>query len=104
VPKNSNNTRQSADYYNSIVYALIDCNNSGMTYKQMASELNARQLMTPTGLRWTDEHIKGLLKKLRAYRTYPSYIHTHIMEMIFEKQLTLKQSMPLFQTKYPGTQ
>ena len=98
-----NNTRRSSEYYDSVIRTLLACNAAAMTYAEIAAELNEQQINTPTGLLWTGEIVKGLMKKLRAFKTSPSYIAHHLMEMIFESRLSLKESLPLFALRTPRT-
>ena len=91
-------------YYELVLRTLISCNTDAMSYSQMASVLNAQGTPTPTGLQWNAEHIKQLLKKVRAYKLYPSRIHAHLMELIFEEKLTLTEVSPLYRSRRHGTQ
>jgi Recombinase len=97
-----NNTQRPAAYYEQVLRILIACNAEAMSYSAMAIQLNAQAIPTPTGLQWTSEHIKQLLKKLRAYKLYPSHIHQHLMELIFEGTLSVKESLPLLQSRRYG--
>lgn len=98
-----NTHKHPAAYYESVLRTLISCNADAMTYPQMAAVLNAQGTPTPTGLQWNAEHIKQLLKKLRAYKLYPSRIHQHLMELIFEGTLSVKETLPLFKSRLHGT-
>ena len=93
---NHNNSRQSPEYYSQLLRILIDCNAAAMTYPAIAAVLNTKNVSTPTGLKWTGEHIKQLLKKLRNHKVYPSFIHQHLMELTFEGTLSVKEILPLF--------
>lgn len=100
--KYHNNTRLPAAYYDQILRILIACNADGLTYAAMADVLNAQGTTSPTGLQWTGEHLKQLFKKLRAYKLYPSFIHQHLMELIFEGTLSVKETLPLFMARRHG--
>ena len=102
MPTQHNNSRQEPEYYFQILRILIDCNADGMAYGRMAQVLNDRHLTTPTGLRWSASHISQLLKKLRRYRLYPSFIHENMLALIFEGRLTLKETLPLMQSRVHG--
>ena len=99
-----NNTRRPDAYYEQVLRILIACNASAMTYAAMALQLNSQNIPTPTGLQWEAEHIKQLLKKVRNYRLYPSRIGQHLLQLIFEQKLTMKESLPLFKSRRHGTQ
>ena len=99
-----NNTRQAPAYYTEILRILIATNADAKTYSQIADALNAENLLTPTGLKWNQEHIKQTLKKLRNYSIYPSFLHQHMLELIFEQKLTLKEVFPLYKSRRHGTQ
>ena len=101
--KHHNNSRQSPEYYSSVLRILIDANADAKTYPAMAEMLNAQNIATPTGLQWTGEIVKQLMKKLRNYRLYPSFIHQHLMQLIFEEKLTLRETLPLFKSRLHGT-
>jgi hypothetical protein len=94
-----NNTRLSPAYYESVLRLLIACNTDAMTYAAMAETLNKQGITSPTGLQWTSEIVKQLMKKLRNYRLYPSFIHQSLLELVFEGKLTLKETLPLYQTR-----
>ena len=102
MPTQHNNSRQSPEYYTQILRILIDSNAEGMTYRAMAEVLNDLHLTTPTGLKWSASHISQLLKKIRRFKLYPSFIHQHMLEMIFEGKLTLKETLPLMQSRLHG--
>ena len=105
MPKaNHNNSRQSPEYYSEVLRILIDTNAAAMTYPAMAEVLNAQNIKTPTGLAWTGEIVKQLMKKLRNYKLYPSFIHSHLMTLIFEEKLSLRETLPLFKSRRHGTQ
>ena len=92
-----NNTKRPDAYYEELLQILIACH--AMPYAATAAQLNAEQIPTPTGLQWSSEHIKQLLKKLRNYRVYPSRIASRLFELIFEGKLTMPEALPLFQPR-----
>ena len=104
MPKtNHNNSRQSPEYYTAVLRILLDCNADAMTYPAIAGVLNAQNIKTPTNLQWSGEIVKQLMKKLRNYKLYPSFIHQHLMQLIFEEKLTLRETLPLFKSRLHGT-
>ena len=103
MPKTyNNNSRRPSAYYELVINHLIRMNNDTLTYAAMATELNALDIPTPTGLQWNSEHIKNLLKKLRTYKTKPSFIAQHLLELVFEHKLTIKETLPLFKSRRHG--
>lgn len=94
-----NNTKRPNAYYEEVIRILITCNADAKSYASTAAQLNAEHIPTPTGLQWSSEHIKQLLKKLRNYRLYPSRIASRLLELIFEGKLTMTEALPLFQSR-----
>ena len=94
-----NNTKRPDAYYEEVLSIIIACNADAMSYSATAAKLNAKHIPTPTGLQWSSEHIKQLLKKLRNYRLYPSRIASRLLELIFEGKLTMTEALPLFQSR-----
>lgn len=99
-----NTHKHEPSYYEAVLRILIACNADAMSYGAMADKLNAESLRTTTGQTWTAEHVKQTLKKLRAYKTYPSRIHQHLLELIFQGDLTMKEAMPLYKSRRHGIQ
>lgn len=104
MSKNHNNSRQSPEYYTEVLRILIDTNADAMSYPAMAAVLNAKNIKTPTGLSFTGEIIKQMMKKLRNYKTYPSFLHQHLMLLVFEEKLTMRETLPLFKSRRHCTQ
>lgn len=96
------NVSHSLGYYKSVLLVLIDSNNEGLSYLQIAERLNALEIKTAGGLSWTAENAKQTLKKIRLYRDYPSKIHHALLELVFNNELTVKQSLPLFAHRSHG--
>lgn len=97
-----NNSRLPSAYYEQVLRILISCNSDALTYPAMAAVLNAQNITTPTGLQWTGEIIKQLMKKLRNHQLYPSYIHQSLLSLIFEGKLTMKETLPLYKSRRHG--
>lgn len=97
------NTRHSNAYYFSVLNLLIAGNRDNLTYQEIAESLNAQGIKTSGGLTWTAENTKGVLRKLRLYKEFPSKIHNALLELIFEHELTLKETLPLFKSRLHGT-
>lgn len=98
------NTRRSTEYYLSVLNLLIAGNRDNLTYLQIADSLNDLGIETSAGLTWTGENVKGVLRKLRLYREFPSHIHHALLELIFAGQLELRETLPLFKSRLHGTQ
>lgn len=94
-----NNTRREPAYYSAVLHILIACSNKSMTYPQTAAALNEGNLTTPTGNQWSGESLKQLFKKLRNYKTSKSFVGQHLLELVFEQKLSLKEVLPLFQNR-----
>ena len=97
------NVRHSNDYYFSVLNLLIAGNRDNLTYLQIAESLNAQDIKTSGGLLWKAENVKGVLRKLRLYKEFPSKIHHALLELIFAEKLELKESLPLFKSRLHGT-
>lgn len=96
-----NNSRQSPEYYSQILRILVNCNINRMAYAPMAAVLNDLRLTTPTGLKWHEGHIRQLLKKLKNYKTYPSFIGQHLMQEVFEGSISAQEAALLFKSRKP---
>ena len=99
MPKINSNQRREPAFYTQLIYILIDCANKNMTYRATATELTAQGLLSPTGLVFTEDSIKQVMKKLRNYRTQKSFIAQALMELVFQGALTLKETLVLFTKK-----
>lgn len=97
------NVTHSTEYYHRVLNLLIVGNRDNLTYLQIADSLNAKEIKTSGGLEWTALNVKGVLRKLRLYKEFPSKIHHALLELIFNNQLSLKASLPLFQSRLHGT-
>ena len=103
VPKTLHNTsRQKPEYYSEVLRILIGCSANAMTYAATAEVLNSQQITTPTSLTWQEQHIRQLLKKLRNYRTYPSFIAQHLMQEVFEGSISTHDAALLFKSRKPS--
>lgn len=96
------NVRHSNEYYHRVLNLLIAGNRDKLTYLQIAESLNAAELPTSGGLLWSAENVKGVLRKLRLYKEFPSKIHHALLELIFCNELTLRESLPLFKSRLHG--
>ena len=97
------NTRHSNEYYHSVLNQLIAGNRENLTYLQIADNLNTLGITTSGGLAWTAANVKGVLRKLRLYREFPSKIHHALLELVFNQELELKETLPLFKSRLHGT-
>ena len=96
------NTRHSNEYYHSVLNLLIAGNRDNLTYLQIAESLNAQDIKTSGGLTWSAENVKGVLRKLRLYKEFPSKIHHALLELVFNQELELKDTLPLFKSRLHG--
>nr|WP_315428105.1 hypothetical protein [uncultured Albidiferax sp.] len=96
------NTTHSDSYYHSVLKQLIAGTNENLTYQQMADGLNAQDIKTSGGLSWSAENVKGVLRKLRLHREMPSKIHHALLHLVFNQELSLKETLPLFKTRSHG--
>lgn len=97
------NTRHSNEYYRRVLNLLIAGNRDNLTYLQIAESLNAEEIPTSGGLLWSAENVKGVLRKLRLYKEFPSKIHHALLELVFANELTLRETLPLFKSRLHGT-
>lgn len=100
LERNYRTSRLTATYYEQVIRTLITCNAQGLKYKAVADELNAQNLTSPTGLPWSAEIVKQIMKKLRSYSLYPSRIHSHLTNLVFEGKLSVKEALPLFKPRW----
>lgn len=96
------NTRHSDQYYHSVLKELIAGVNENLTYQQMADGLNTLEIKTAGGLSWTGDNVKGVLRKLRLHREMPSKIHSALLHLVFNQELELKATLPLFKQRSHG--
>jgi len=104
LERNYKTSRLSAQYYEQVIRTLIECNAQGLKYKAVAAALNAHNITTPTGLAWTEEVVRQIMKKLRNYKSYPSRIHSNLTNLVFEGKLTVKEALPLFKPRWHDIQ
>ena len=90
------NITHSLPYYKSVLTGLIAGHTENLTHKQMADRFNDLKIKTSTGLEWTSENVKGVLKRLRNHREYPSKLHRAMLELVYNDELTKEQTLPLF--------
>jgi hypothetical protein len=95
--KYSRKTVHSLAYYKSVLLILIAGLTAFQTHQQIAERLNNAVLLTPTGKPWTASIVKESLKKLRLHRDYPNKLHHALLELIYAGELTVKQTLILFQ-------
>lgn len=98
------NERHSDDFYFAVLNILIAGNRDNLSYQAMAQNLNDLGIPTSAGLTWTAMNVKGVLRKLRLYKEFPSKIHQSLLVLIFENRLSLKETLPLFKSRLHGIQ
>lgn len=97
------NVRHTIEYYKSVLVALIAGTTDNLTNAQIADRLNSHDIKTSGGLVWTAENVKGILRKIRLNKEFPSKIYQALLELTFMGELTVKESMPLFANRKNGT-
>jgi hypothetical protein len=103
VSKYSRKTTHSLTYYKSVILILLEGLHKNLTHQAIADRLNGEQILTPTGLIWTATIVKETLKKLRLHHEYPNKLHHAVLELIYVGQLTVKQTLILFQQRQTGS-
>ncbi|MDO8774304.1 MAG: hypothetical protein Q7K57_37445 [Burkholderiaceae bacterium] len=96
------NVRHSTEYYKSVLVVLIAGTTDNLTNVQIAEKLNDHDIKTSGGLVWTAENVKGVLRKIRLNKEFPSKIYQAFLELIFTGELTIKASLPLFASRKNG--
>jgi hypothetical protein len=92
-------TVHSLSFYKSLLLVLIAGIEEGLSYQHTADRLNALQILTPTGLTWLADGVKQAHKKLIHSATYSSKLHYALLELVYQGELTVKQSLCLFQPR-----
>lgn len=92
-------TVHSLIYYKTLLTALIAGITDGLSYQQVADQLNALPILTPTGLTWLADGVKQAHKKLIHSAAYPSKLHYALLELVYHGDLTVKATLPLFQSR-----
>lgn len=90
------NITHSLPYYKSVLAGLIAGNTENLTHKQMADRFNDLKIRTSTGLEWSSENVKGVLKRLRNHHKYPSKLYRAMLELVYTDELRKEQTLPLF--------
>lgn len=104
LERNYHTSRLTAQYYEQVIRTLITCNAQGLKYAAVADALNSKNLTTPTGMQWSAEVVRQIAKKLRNYKRYPSRIHSHLTNLVFEGKLAVKDALPLFKPRWHDAQ
>jgi hypothetical protein len=93
----------SLDYYYSVLNVLICGLKNGLTHQVIAGHLNRACILTPVGLQWNSSNVKTTLKRIRNHAQLPkSKIHTALLELILQGNLTTREAMPLFRVRVPA--
>lgn len=92
-------TTHSLPYYKSLLDVLIAGITDNLTYSQVAERLNNQNIPTPTGLTWLADGVKQAHKKLIHSTAYPSKLHYALLQLVYNGNLSVKESLPLFQPR-----
>ena len=87
-------TKHRLTYYRSVLLVLVSGLVAGVTHAAMAQMLNDARVSSATGVTWTTQGVKSVLKKLRL-KTGPSY-HA-MLELCFMGSMSPVQCRPLLQ-------
>ncbi len=88
-------TIHSLTYYKSLLLTLAKCLVAGFTHKEIAHHLNGVGILSPTGRHFTAEIVKNTLASLRKPLRFPSIAYQAMMKLIFDRELTKEQCLPL---------
>lgn len=97
-----NSSRQTPEYYSLVIEKLIAYRLNKLTFPDMAEKLNAENITTPTGLQWTSGIMRQLNKKLKNYKTYPSFIHQHLLQLLYEGKVSAAEVALLSENRPKG--
>jgi hypothetical protein len=87
-------TKHSLTHYRSVLLVLISGLVAGVTHAALAQMLNDAHVSSATGVTWTTQAVKSVLKKLRL-KTGPNY-HA-MLELCFSGSMSPAQCRPLLQ-------
>lgn len=88
-------THHSLAYYKRLVLALSQSIQNGFSHRDIAAFLNAAKIPTPTGKDFSTKTVANTLKSLRTPAEIPSLAYQAMMTMIFGRELTKHQCLPL---------
>ena len=92
----------SLNFYHQVLLCFIDGLKRNLTHSEIATLLNERGLLTPTGLKWRGQQVKENLKKIRLHRDYSSRIHNKLLELIIAGTIPIGDASILFTQRYTG--
>lgn len=101
-PKYASNTQHQDSYYLAAILIFIAGLTANQTHAQIAQRLNEADLLTVTGSVWDSNAVSQCLKRLRLNRDYRSSYHAALLRLVFAGQLTVAQTLPLFQIRTTG--
>lgn len=92
-------TLHSLDYYKRLILCVGKCLSVGAKNKAIVDELNNEGILSATGLPFTVERVKQLLKGFRKRLDGPSTAYRAMLELHFQGALTKVQCLPLLNVR-----
>jgi hypothetical protein len=89
----------SRGYYRSVLLALLDGLARGLSDWQVAQNLNALKIPTPTGLQWDRDKVKAAYKRIRHHHRYPNRYYQALTECVMWGEFSQEEVMPLLQPR-----
>jgi hypothetical protein len=93
--RHATHTRHSPAYYKRLVLALSQSIQNGFSHREISAFLNAAKILTPTGKLFSTKTVANTLKSFRTPLEIPSLAYQAMMKMIFDRELTKSQCLPL---------
>jgi hypothetical protein len=98
------NTNHSRGYYRSVMLKFLDGLKLGLSSSAIANNLNALNILSPTGGRWDGERVKATMKRIRHSKRYPTKFYQALLECVFWGEISQADAMPLLlQRTRPGS-
>ena len=101
-PKYASTTQHHDSYFLACILLFIAGLTANQTHAQIAQRLNEADLQTVTGSVWDSNAVSQVLKRVRLNRDYRSSFHQALLRLVYSGQLTVAQTMPLFQIRTTG--
>jgi hypothetical protein len=88
-------THHSHTYYKRLILALSQSVENGFSHREIAAFLNAAKILSPTGKIFTTKTVANTLKSFRTPLEISSLAYQAMMTMLFKRELTNGQCLPL---------
>lgn len=92
-------TRHSDAYYLRLLLTLAEGVGAGLIYRDVATLLNDRGILSPVGKPWTSTAVSQALAKLRNYQTKQSRLHQAFLQLVVNGDLLPSEVSVLFQPR-----